>query len=105
MKAAWLILLAAAAPVYGQQALAVEKADTCLECHGAMEGDLARPAQLFADDIHKENGFSCVDCHGGEPSSYDPEESMSVNKGFRGTQPSPSAGDVRVLPRRSQRDA
>ncbi len=78
------MVLAAAAPAYGQQALAEEPADTCVECHREMEGDLARPMQLFADDIHKQNGFSCADCHGGDPSSYDPEESMSVNKGFRG---------------------
>ena len=82
--AVWLMVLAAAAPAYGQQAFAEEPADTCVECHREMEGDLARPVQLFADDIHKQNGFSCADCHGGDPSSYDPEESMSVNKGFRG---------------------
>ncbi|MBI3669505.1 MAG: cytochrome c3 family protein [Acidobacteria bacterium] len=58
--------------------------NSCVECHAALEGDLARPAELFANDIHGKNGFSCVACHGGDPSSDDPEVAMSRGRGFLG---------------------
>lgn len=58
--------------------------DTCLECHSLLEGPLARPTAVFADDIHSHSGFTCVSCHGGDPASMDPEVSMSPANGFRG---------------------
>ena len=58
--------------------------DTCLECHSALEDQLGAPAQAFANDIHTERGFGCVDCHGGDASEMDPELSMSPARGFRG---------------------
>lgn len=70
------VLLLAAAAAWAQ--------DTCLECHEALEGDLQAPAKAFANDIHRERGFGCADCHGGDPTAMDPEEAMSPAKGFRG---------------------
>lgn len=58
--------------------------DSCIQCHSALDGDLARPAQLFDHDVHKRSGFSCVACHGGNPSVADPEAAMSRAKGFSG---------------------
>ncbi len=58
--------------------------DSCVTCHLALDGDLARPAQLFEQDVHRKNGFSCADCHGGDPSSDDVEKSMSRSRGFVG---------------------
>ncbi|MCZ2078612.1 MAG: cytochrome c3 family protein [Bryobacterales bacterium] len=60
------------------------KPDTCLDCHSALEDRLGRPAQLIQADIHKRNGFSCADCHGGDPTSMDMEVSMDPRRGFVG---------------------
>jgi len=60
------------------------KPDTCLDCHSALEDRLGRPAQLIQTDIHKRNGFSCADCHGGDPASMEMEVSMNPRKGFLG---------------------
>ena len=81
MKTRWLIL-----GLLFVAALAAEtpKKNSCVECHLALGGDYARPAQLFERDIHKKNGFTCVDCHGGDPSSDDPVVSMNRAKGFVG---------------------
>lgn len=58
--------------------------DSCVECHGALEGVQGEPVRMFARDIHKRHGFSCVDCHGGDPNRDDAKESMSPARGFRG---------------------
>lgn len=75
MKALLIAILAAAS-------LAAK--DSCVECHGAIEGALGAPVQKYASDVHKRHGFSCVDCHGGDPSRDDAKESMSPARGFRG---------------------
>lgn len=64
-------------------ALAAPK-NSCVACHGAMEGRLRAPVNGIKNDIHEANGFSCVDCHGGNPASDDPGEAMSTARGFRG---------------------
>jgi predicted CXXCH cytochrome family protein len=66
LRALWILLLASPAV-----------ADTCAECH-------SDAASLFAEDIHRQRGFGCADCHGGDPSADDPERSMSRAKGFLG---------------------
>lgn len=58
--------------------------DSCVDCHGALEGAPGEPVQKFARDIHKRHGFSCADCHGGDPNRDDAKESMSPARGFRG---------------------
>lgn len=58
--------------------------DSCLECHSAMDGELKTPALRFANDIHARAGFGCADCHGGDRTADDPEESMSKARGFSG---------------------
>ena len=58
--------------------------DSCIECHAALEDNLQAPALAFPTDIHQHRGFSCVDCHGGDPNQDDPEASMSRTHGFRG---------------------
>lgn len=57
---------------------------TCAVCHAALDGDLAKPAQLIADDIHTGAGFTCASCHGGDPTSADMDVAMSPQKGFVG---------------------
>ncbi len=58
--------------------------NTCRDCHAVLEGALARPAAVWEHDIHRKQGFSCVDCHGGDSRSADPEVSMSRARGFLG---------------------
>jgi predicted CXXCH cytochrome family protein len=64
--------------------LAAVSQNTCVECHAALEGAQARPVQLFDGDVHKKAGFSCQDCHGGDPTSADMQVSMSRSRGFLG---------------------
>ncbi|GBC76691.1 hypothetical protein HRbin08_00153 [bacterium HR08] len=63
-------------------ARAQQKKDSCLECHAALEGPLADPVTLMKEDIHRARGFSCADCHGGDPTSDDPLAAMDPRKGF-----------------------
>ena len=62
----------------------LEAKDSCVECHAALEDNLQAPAVAFPTDIHQHRGFSCVDCHGGDPNQDDPEASMSRAHGFVG---------------------
>ena len=61
--------------------------DTCDRCHrGLNDKRLSEPAALFADDIHREKGFGCVDCHGGDASRAG-VEAMDVRRGYIGRPP------------------
>ena len=64
-------------------AFATPPKDTCITCHSALEGDLAKPTKQFAVDVHHQAGLSCADCHGGDPSD-ESMDAMSRAKGFRG---------------------
>lgn len=58
-------------------------ADTvCIECHGAQPGSLGEPVAQWRTSVHAENGISCNDCHGGDPT--DVAMAMSPEKGFIG---------------------
>lgn len=61
--------------------LAQKKGDQCITCHKA-NGD--KPAILFSKDLHFAEGISCADCHGGDASKEDMEESMNTSAGFIG---------------------
>ena len=58
-------------------------------CHGEAdlwEGDTLRlymPAEKFADDVHWQKGVNCHDCHGGDPSVFDPGKLHAAEDGFR----------------------
>jgi predicted CXXCH cytochrome family protein len=58
--------------------------DSCVECHGVLAAGLQAPALAFSDDVHRHAGFSCADCHGGDPQSDDPQIAMSRARGFTG---------------------
>jgi cytochrome c3-like protein len=62
-------------------------ADTCVECHTALDGNLQAPAKAFTNDVHSRFGLSCADCHGGDRTASDPEQSMSRARGFVGKIP------------------
>jgi hypothetical protein len=73
MQASIAVVMLACLPV------AARAADSCLDCHRVMEGT----SVPFQNDIHYKRGLSCVDCHGGDPSSPDQNIAMSAAKGFR----------------------
>lgn len=58
--------------------------DTCQECHAALDPPLQVTSERFTQDIHAQKGLTCASCHGGDPTSEDPERAMSRAAGFRG---------------------
>jgi predicted CXXCH cytochrome family protein len=80
-----LAALAAAAPsrAAGQPA---STPNACVTCHAALsDARLSSPATLFSGpDVHRESGFACVDCHGGDPSAGDKARAHNSAKGFKG---------------------
>src|SRR5574337_270353 len=58
--------------------------DSCRQCHEMLDGRLGDPAHKFQDDIHAARGFSCADCHGGNPGEEDADKAMDRKRGFHG---------------------
>lgn len=59
--------------------------NTCVSCHAELDDEeLAAPVKLMEQDLHSRHGFSCVDCHGGDATVDDEDESMDEAKGFVG---------------------
>ena len=78
-----LFLLVPAARAGAQQPAA---ATGCQTCHASEPSPaLATPARDFAStDVHRERGFTCVDCHGGDPAAADKAAAKARATGFRG---------------------
>jgi len=55
-------------------------ADACRECHSALDGNLGSPAKTYDADIHGRRGFSCHDCHGGDPNKAELHGPMKVRR-------------------------
>jgi cytochrome c553 len=73
-----LLVLSASAGVAHAQA-----ANTCLDCHSALDPPQRVTEEQFAQDIHSRKGLSCANCHGGDPTKTD-LDAMSKAAGFRG---------------------
>jgi hypothetical protein len=71
-------ILLGACPAFGQAA------NSCLDCHSAQPGRLEVTPETFSQDIHAQKGLTCVSCHGGDASSYDPDQAMSRKAGWKG---------------------
>lgn len=78
----WLALCGAAVPAAAQ----APSATACETCHRDQSDQrLAVPAHDFrATDVHRERGFSCVDCHGGNPTEPDKLKAKAPATGFKG---------------------
>jgi predicted CXXCH cytochrome family protein len=79
-----LVLVGAAAALADAQQPA---ADTgCLTCHRDQQSAaMATPARDFAlADVHRDRGFTCVDCHGGDPRATDKAAAKAPATGFLG---------------------
>jgi predicted CXXCH cytochrome family protein len=70
------LLLLAAVPLWGK--------DSCVDCHSQMAAELQKPALEFHNSVHLQEGFTCANCHGGDPDSDDPTVAMSPARGFTG---------------------
>lgn len=59
-------------------------ASGCETCHRDLAATaLATPARDFAaTDVHRERGFTCVSCHGGDPSATDAKAAKLPSTGF-----------------------
>ena len=76
------LVLAVAAPAAAQSA----QASGCETCHKEHPSPvLSAPAKDFgATDVHRERGFTCVDCHGGNPNETDKVRAKAPSTGFKG---------------------
>ena len=61
-------------------------ATACETCHrGQPAATLSAPARDFAlADVHRDRGFTCVDCHGGDARATDKMAAKAAGTGFRG---------------------
>jgi len=59
--------------------------NSCIDCHrGLGDPRVTPPAEKLPEDIHLAKGILCHDCHGGDPTNFDPQGDMSRAKGFIG---------------------
>jgi predicted CXXCH cytochrome family protein len=60
------------------------RSDVCVQCHSGLGSTLAQPVGEFRDDIHRERGFTCTDCHGGDASATTKAGAKNRASGYRG---------------------
>ena len=60
--------------------------DACVSCHLEIDEDIDIPVMSnMINDVHIQNGLSCADCHGGDPTAFDdPESAMWDDDSFIG---------------------
>jgi predicted CXXCH cytochrome family protein len=77
-------LLLAAARVAAAQASA--PANTCASCHATLsDARLSAPPSTFAQpDVHRESGFTCADCHGGDRTATEKTKAHDASHGYVG---------------------
>jgi predicted CXXCH cytochrome family protein len=76
-----LITPALPPPVMAEIPQQLLEEDHCISCHQELE---MLPDDFQDYDVHLQPGLSCAGCHGGDPTSEDPEVAMSPKKGFVG---------------------
>ncbi len=74
---------------WSMPALLLADDTVCIQCHGGQPGSLGEPIAEWRTSIHAENGISCHDCHGGDPTDFD--LAMEPESGFVGA---PDYADV-----------
>jgi hypothetical protein len=88
----WLVpalvvaLAGAGADAQAQTAPGAPSRSSCVSCHGALpDSRLSTPVSAFTQtDVHRESGFSCADCHGGDVNADTRERAHDAKAGFRG---------------------
>jgi predicted CXXCH cytochrome family protein len=81
-----LLLAMGCVPAAAAHAQTPAAANTCLTCHATQtDARIAAPAALFTQpDVHRESGFGCADCHGGNPAATEKVAAHDVAKQFKG---------------------
>ncbi len=74
---------------WSMPALLLADDTVCIQCHGGQPGSLGEPIAEWRTSVHAENGISCHDCHGGDPTDFD--LAMEPESGFVGA---PDYADV-----------
>jgi predicted CXXCH cytochrome family protein len=101
--------LIAAALLFGVSTSALAQtaapaSNVCLACHTSQQDTrLSGPATLFTQqDVHREKGFACADCHGGNTTATDKTKAHDAARGFKGK---PSGSQVVATCARCHSDA
>jgi hypothetical protein len=79
-RTAWLagFIVLGACLGYGQAV------NSCLDCHSSLPEPYGVTPEKFSQDIHSQKGLTCASCHGGDSTSYDPDQAMSRKAGWKG---------------------
>jgi formate-dependent nitrite reductase cytochrome c552 subunit len=67
-----------------QASLEPAEGDTCYECHVRVDGEQHTISDQWFNSVHGQNGVSCAECHGGDPTSDKVTVAMDPANGFRG---------------------
>jgi predicted CXXCH cytochrome family protein len=80
LAAAIIVVLLCASATARAQSPATEP-NSCLTCHATQtDARVAEPATLYRGvDVHREKGFTCIDCHGGNPTVADKAKAHDVS--------------------------
>jgi hypothetical protein len=79
-RSVWLagFIVLASCLSYGQAV------NSCLDCHSSLPEPYGVTPEKFSQDIHSQKGLTCASCHGGDSTSYDPDQAMSRKAGWKG---------------------
>ena len=58
--------------------------NSCLDCHSSLPEPLGVTVETYSQNIHALKGLTCVDCHGGDATSDEPDKAMSRSAGWKG---------------------
>jgi hypothetical protein len=78
------LLLLASFMVFSASLSQGQTKNSCLDCHSKLPDLLGVTTERFSQDIHAQKGLTCVSCHGGDPTSDDPNAAMSRKAGWKG---------------------
>ena len=78
----FVVLLGFALLLIGVGSAVAAEETVCQQCHAGLDSHLSEPVELWQTSVHADNGVSCHDCHGGDPTDFD--MAMSPDRGFIG---------------------
>jgi hypothetical protein len=68
--------------------------NSCADCHKTLSDKLKQPVTDWENSIHAQRNVGCADCHGGDPTTADPNRSMASAAGYIGA---PDMKDIPAL--------
>ena len=82
-KSAVVLVLTLALTAAMAGSMRADETSQCITCHKDLDEELSWPVAAFEEDVHKAAGLGCHDCHGGDPTTWDPQQAHAVENGFR----------------------